>query len=336
MADRDARIAALLRAGKWSGAARTPLAGDASFRRYERLTDGGHRAVLMDAPPPMEDVRPYITVARHLLKLGYSAPRVLAQDVQAGLVLIEDFGDDTYTRLLERGGDEEALYTLAVDLLIGLHGRAQAATAVAVPPYDDGQLLDEAVLLVDWYLPAMRGRPSSRAERKGYLDLWQALFPAARRVPETLVLRDYHVDNLIRLKDREGIGACGLLDFQDAVIGPVTYDLMSLLEDARRDVAPELARKMKARYLAAFPELDREAFQTSYAILGAQRHAKVIGIFTRLLVRDGKSAYLAHIPRVWRLLERALQHPALAPVRDWFGRRVPPSERGVPPRRTAA
>ncbi|MCH7540714.1 MAG: phosphotransferase [Proteobacteria bacterium] len=336
MADRDARIAALLRAGRWSRAARTPLAGDASFRHYERLTDGGRRAVLMDAPPPMEDVRPYVTVARHLLKLGYSAPRVLAQDVRAGLVLIEDLGDDTYTRLLERDGDEEALYTLAVDLLIDLHGRTQAATAVAVPPYDDGRLLDEAVLLVDWYLPAMRGRPSSRAERKGYLEPWQALFPAARRVPETLVLRDYHVDNLMRLKDREGIGACGLLDFQDAVIGPVTYDLMSLLEDARRDVAPELARKMKARYLAAFPELDREAFQTSYAILGAQRHAKVIGIFTRLSVRDGKSAYLAHIPRVWRLLEGALQHPALAPVRDWFGRHVPPSERGVPPRRTAA
>ncbi len=134
MADRDARIAALLRAGRWSHAARTPLAGDASFRRYQRLTDGGRRAILMDAPPPMEDVRPYITVARHLLKLGYSAPRVLAQDARAGLVLIEDLGDDTYTRLLERDGDEEALYSLAVDLLIDLHGRAQAATAAAVPP----------------------------------------------------------------------------------------------------------------------------------------------------------------------------------------------------------
>ena len=160
--------------------------------------------------------------------------------------------------------------------------------------------------------------------------MWRALFPLARRVPATLVLRDYHVDNLMRVPNRAGLLACGLLDFQDAVLGPSSYDLVSLLEDARRDIAPDLAQRMKRRYLDAFPAIDRAAFDASSAVLGAQRHAKVIGIFTRLKVRDDKPQYLSHIPRVWRLLERGLAHPDLAPIARWFDAHIPPSSRRVP------
>ena len=152
----------------------------------------------------------------------------------------------------------------------------------------------------------------------------------------SLVLRDYHIDNLMLLDGRDGVAACGLLDFQDAVIGPVTYDLVSLLEDARRDVPEDLAAAMRERYLAGFPDLDRAAFDASYAVLGAQRNCKIVGIFTRLCLRDGKPLYLEHIPRVWRLIEQDLRHPALAPVASWLDRHIPPAMRRIPPCRSAA
>jgi aminoglycoside/choline kinase family phosphotransferase len=333
MAERAAEIAVFLRRAGWGDAARAPLPGDASFRRYERLTAAGRRAVLMDAPPPKENVRPYLAVARHLRALGFGAPAIYAADEDAGLLVIEDLGDATFTRLLAEGADAAALYALAVDALAALHRRADAAPDW-LPPYDDARLLAEAELLTGWYMPAI-GKPPSPAQVRDYRALWQAAFPTARAVPETLVLRDYHVDNLMLLPGRDGLAALGLLDFQDAVRGPVSYDLMSLLEDARRDVPDALQRPMRARYLAAFPALDPAAFDASLAALGAQRHAKVIGIFTRLCVRDGKPAYLAHIPRVFRLLERALAHPALGALRDWFDAALPPDARVVP-RRPAA
>jgi aminoglycoside/choline kinase family phosphotransferase len=331
MSDREALIAAFLVRAGWSDARRGRLAGDASFRRYDRLVAPGRAAVLMDAPPPMEDVRPFLRIARHLAGLGYSAPAIYAEDVAAGLLLLEDLGDDTYTRLLARGHDEAALYRLAVDLLIDLHRRPQpAAVPVGIPDYDDARLLTEAALLTDWYMPAAFGRATDAATAADYRAAWQSVLPLARRVPETLVLRDYHVDNLMLLAGREGIAACGLLDFQDAVKGPVSYDFVSLVEDARRDIAAPLAAMLHARYLAAFPALDAAAFDASVAILGAQRHCKVIGIFTRLCVRDGKPGYLVHIPRLWRLLEAALAHPALAPVKAWFDRAIPANRRVVP------
>ena len=336
MAERAERIAAFLAASGWAGVAHRPLAGDASFRHYHRLADGGRRAVLMDAPPPKEDVRPFIAVARLLRGLGFSAPQILAEDVADGLLLLEDFGDSTYTRLLAAGAEEEPLYALAVDLLIALHQGFAPASAAFMPPYDDQRLLTEAALLVDWYLPAITGHPTDAALREEYLGLWRGLLPVARGVPDTLVLRDYHVDNLMLLDGRAGIAACGLLDFQDAVIGPRSYDLVSLLEDARRDVPGDLVAAMLRRYLAAFPALDREAFAASYAVLGAQRNCKIVGIFTRLCVRDGKPVYLAHIPRVWRLIEHDLRHPALAPVARWLDRHIPPSLRRIPPCRSAA
>jgi aminoglycoside/choline kinase family phosphotransferase len=336
MTERAERIAAFLAASGWAGVARRPLAGDASFRRYERLDEAGRRAVLMDAPPPKEDVRPFIAVARVLRGLGLSAPKILAEDIAAGLLLLEDFGDSTYTRLLAAGAAEEPLYALAVDLLIALHRSFAPASASLLPSYDDQRLLTEASLLVDWYLPAITGCATDAGLRDEYLALWRALLPVARGVPDSLVLRDYHIDNLMLLGGRAGIAACGLLDFQDAVIGPRSYDLVSLLEDARRDVPADLTRAMLRRYVDAFPELDRAAFGASYAVLGAQRNCKIVGIFTRLCVRDGKPIYLAHIPRVWRLIEQDLRHPALAPVARWLDRHIPPPQRRIPPCRSAA
>ncbi len=330
MTERDSAITAFLAASGWGGATHQPLAGDASFRRYCRLERNGGTAMLMDAPPPQEDVRPFLSIAKVLRELGFSAPSILAADAPAGLLLLEDLGDDTYTRLFAKGADETELYALAVDVLVALHRRFTSQNAPSVPPYDDTRLLNEAALLVDWYLPAISGEPTPAALREDYLELWRGLFPVARAVPATLVLRDYHVDNLMRIAGRGGLAACGLLDFQDAVLGPVTYDLVSLLEDSRRDIAPAITASMRRRYLAAFPDLDREAFGASFAVLGAQRHCKVIGIFTRLDRRDFKPRYLEHIPRLWRLIDEDLLHPALAPVKQWLDRHIPPERRAVP------
>ncbi|MFD2232490.1 aminoglycoside phosphotransferase family protein [Phaeospirillum tilakii] len=324
---RAALIRPFLAAHGWGEAEIRPLAADASFRHYHRLSRGAERAVLMDAPPPREDVRPFVALARHLVGLGLSAPRLLAVDEANGLLLLEDLGDDTYTRCLAAGADEAGLYALATDVLAEIATRPDAIPP-GLAPYDDEKLLTEAGLLTEWYLPAVAGRDLSAAARADYHRLWRTLFPLARLAPATLVLRDFHVDNLMRL-DRPGLAGCGLLDFQDAVAGPATYDLMSLLEDARRDIDPLLVERMKQRWLDRVG-LDRVVFDASWAVMAAQRHAKVIGIFTRLARRDGKPGYLVHIPRVWRLLERALAHPALVSLAGWFEREIPPATRGVP------
>jgi hypothetical protein len=330
LSERAALIDQFLAAPGWDGAKRQALPGDASFRRYHRISHLVHApAMLMDAPPPKEDVRPFLALARHLVGLGLSAPKIFAADEEQGFLLLEDFGDDTYTRLLAKGVDEQELYELAVDVLIELHKHANAIPA-GLPPYDEERLLTEAALLTDWYLPEILGQAAPAAVRADYLEIWKGLLPLAHEVPNSLVLRDYHVDNLMRLAGRDGPAACGLLDFQDAVVGPMTYDLMSLLEDARRDIDSSLIAKLKARYLAAFPELNQESFAASFAILAAQRHCKVIGIFTRLMRRDGKPVYLSHIPRLWRLLENALAYPALAPLAEWLKEHLPSRHRITP------
>jgi len=330
MTGRDELIRGFLSSAGWGDVPRRPLAGDASFRRYDRLEAPHRRAVLMDAPPPHEDVRPFLAVARLLRKLELSAPEILAEDVEAGLLLLEDFGDRTYTRLLADGGDEARLYRLAIDVLIALHRRFELALGAGVPLYDETRLLNEAALLVDWYLPAVSGKSTPPDLREEYLTIWRALLPLANAVPATLVLRDYHVDNLMLLEGRTGLAACGLLDFQDAVIGSPAYDLVSLLEDARRDVSPDVASGLSEHYLAAFPALDRAAFTTAAAVLAAQRNCKILGIFTRLCVRDRKPQYLVHVPRLWRLVDRDVSHPALEPVRHWLDRHIPEELRRTP------
>jgi aminoglycoside/choline kinase family phosphotransferase len=323
----DARheaMAAFLDTTRWRGIPAVPLAGDASFRRYYRLAGNRGTAVLMDAPPPQEDIGPFVAVAGLLRELGLSAPEVLAEDRAAGFLLLEDFGDDTYTRLLARGADEPALYRLAVDTLVALQRAAEPRGTPELPRYDIERLLGEAALLVDWY------RPLAGELYEEYLALWRALLPDAAVAPPTLVLRDYHIDNLMLLPNRSGVRSCGLLDFQDAVTGQPSYDLVSLLEDARRDIPGALRQAMTERYLAAFPGFDRQAFLRSAAILSAQRNCKILGIFTRLWKRDGKRQYLAHIPRVWRLLEGDLRHPALTPIARWLDRHLPSETRCRP------
>lgn len=334
MPDRSQEIEAFLRSAGWETAEQDPLDGDASFRRYIRLRRKGESAMLMDAPPPQENVAPFHLIDHCLCALGLSAPRILAADQARGFLLLDDFGDRTFTRALAEGADEPELYRLATDVLIALQQRWAAhepqPAERSIPPYDESRLLEEAVLLTDWYMPELHGRPAGAALRESYLEEWRKVLPKAFQVPETLVLRDYHVDNLMLLADRKGIAACGLLDFQDAVIGPASYDLASLIADARRDVSPAVAAEMTDRFLQAFPAIDPEGFQRSLAILTAQRSAKIIGIFTRLFRRDGKPGYLKHIPRTWRLLEQALVHPELSALRQWFDKELPAAERIAP------
>jgi len=296
------------RAG-WGGAEISPLAGDASFRRYFRVAGEGESAVLMDAPPPHEDVRPFLTVTDHLRELGFAAPRVLARDVDQGLILLEDFGDARMREVLDaEPAREEEIYAQAIDLLRDLH----RYPAGDLPPYDMHVYQREAGLFPEWYMPAVGLDPAP-----GYEQAWaEALAPIAEERSAT-VLRDYHAENIMLLPD----GSLGLLDFQDALAGHPAYDLVSLLQDARRDVAPELEARMLARYGA----VDRAA----YALLGAQRNTKILGIFTRLWKRDGKPRYLSFQPRMWRYLERDLAHPALAPVKAWFDAHVPEAKRAV-------
>ena len=328
---RDTVINAFLGATGWGDAGRQPLAGDASFRRYERLRLGDRKALLMDAPPGREDVAAFIHIAQHLASLGLSAPEIYESDVANGLVLLEDFGDDTLALLLNEGGEAEPLYRLAVDALIDLHRRTEAeAVPSGLAAYDVDTMVRETLIFVEWYLPAMTGKPVAPETKAGFAAAWREVLGALADAPRTLMLRDYFPDNLMRLAGRQGIAACGILDFQDAVAGPPAYDLVSLLEDARRDVSPALCEAMLARYRAALPMVDITAFDIAYRILGAQRHVRVLGVFTRLCKRDGKSDYLIHIPRLWRLLEEALCHPALAPVERWFAANLPIEQRAIP------
>jgi aminoglycoside/choline kinase family phosphotransferase len=330
VSERERQRAEFLTGAGWGRARLEALPGDASARRYFRLADQGRRAMLMDAPPP-EDVGRFVRIARLLHRLDYSAPLILAADPVAGFLVLEDLGEQTYTRLIEAGGDEERLYGLATDLLADLHRRFDPALPHDVPAYSDEILLEEAGRFVLWFLPAATGAAVPERVAAEFAALWRGVLPLARAVPDSLVLRDYHIDNLMLLDGRAGLQACGLLDFQDAVIGPIAYDLVSLVEDARRDVSAPVRGAMVARYLAQRPGLDAAAFEQSLAVLGAQRHTKVIGLFCRLCLRDGKSGYLRHLPRLWRLLEASLAHPALGEVERWMSEHVPAPLRRVPP-----
>jgi len=328
MSEREALIVGFLKKHGWDRAQRGRLAGDASFRKYDRIEDHRGRVVLMDAPPPQEDLRPFVRIARHLHARGFSVPEILAEDNEAGLLLLDDLGDDTYTRLLAKGHDEHALYALATDALIALH-KLPDAVPEGVIPYGMPRMLEEVGRLHTWYLPLL-GVPSLRSQAlAAYDEIWRLMLPKAWRAPTSLILFDYHVDNLLLVPNRPGLKACGILDFQDAVSGPITYDLMSLLEDARRDIDPDLVADMKARYLAANP-VNAADFETSWAVMAAQRHMRVIGTFARLKLRDNKPHYLVHMPRLWRYMERCLAHPVLADLKKWLDEYVPSSLRVLP------
>lgn len=325
---RAARRTRFLATHDLADAAIAPLAGDASFRRYFRLAAPSGSLVLMDAPPPQEDVRPFARLARHLDGLGFSVPRVRGEDDVDGFLLLEDFGDTTYSRALAGGADETGLYALAVDVLIALHAiPTERVLLPGLPLYETADMSDKAGLLMDWYPTLETGRPADPELAAQYRDLWRQALPMLDAGRRTLVLRDYHVDNLMLLPGRDGIRRCGLLDFQDAARGATAYDLASLIEDARRDIDPVLYRTMLDRYMTSVPSADRPDFLAALALCAAQRHSRVIGVFARLQLRDGKGHYLQHLPRLWRLFERALRHEALAPIRQFVDRHVPATMR---------
>ena len=307
-------IEAFLKTAGWGDAAIEPLAGDASFRRYFRIRQAsGKTAMLMDAPPPEEDPQPYLRAAKWLDANGLRAPHILAEDAPRGLVLIEDFGDVRMREYLDQWpGDEAAIYRTAIDALIELH---------RLPPgpfldYSMSEYMREARLFTDWYCPAQNLYIDSASYTAAWEKVLGEMLPRQR--PGVTVLRDYHAENIMLLGNLE---QQGLLDFQDALVGHPAYDLVSLLQDARRDVSPELEAQMFDYY--AQKTGAGADFLADYARLGAQRNAKIVGIFVRLWKRDGKPRYLDLIPRVWALLERDLSHPALEPVREWFYINVP-------------
>jgi N-acetylmuramate 1-kinase len=297
----------------WGDAVIEPLPADASFRRYFRLRRGEATAMLMDAPPPHEDPAPFLRAAKWLDENALRAPRIHAQDEARGLVLLEDFGETRMRDYLdEYPQDEPAIYAAAVDALAELH-------RLPPGPFLDYALSDymrEARLLTEWFCPAQ----GLQVDTAGYGAAWEQVLVQLlpRQRPGVAVLRDYHAENIMLLGSLE---KQGLLDFQDALNGHRAYDLVSLLQDARRDVSPELEAAMFDRYVQTTDP--RDDFLADYARLGAQRNAKIIGIFVRLWQRDGKRRYLDLIPRVWALLERDLSHPALAPVADWFDANIP-------------
>ncbi|MEO0994842.1 MAG: phosphotransferase [Pseudomonadota bacterium] len=307
---------AFAEAAGWGGATWEPIAGDASNRRYHRLSRGGRSAILMDAPVERgEDVRPFVAITEVLRNRGLSAPEILAADPCQGLLLLEDLGDALFARVC--AGDpsvEPELYGAAVDLLA-----STVAPAPEIPPYDSGVLARESRLAIEWY-----AEDQTLAN-----ELPPHMATALSQVSEdrsALVLRDYHAENLIWLPQRAGVARVGLLDYQDALIGHPAYDLVSLLEDARRDTTAELRESMIARYLARRRDLDAAAFRAAYAALGAQRNLKIIGIFARLCLRDAKPRYLALIPRVWDHLMRDLAHPSLSEVQAVVQHHMPAPE----------
>jgi N-acetylmuramate 1-kinase len=331
--------------------ARIRIAGDASVRSYERLNHGGRSLIVMNAPrmpdgPAVkrglaysaiahlaEDAKPFVAIAMALRARGLSAPRIIAADHNAGFAVLEDLGSEP----MVQGNPPQPIaerYERATDLLIELH-RQQLPDVVPVaphvthwiPPYDLDAFLIEAELLLDWYLP-YRGAAATAEARALFLSLWRDALRPVLDAPRTWVLRDFHSPNLLWLADRKGLAQVGLLDFQDALMGPCAYDLASLLEDARVDVPEGLEVALFGRYVRARRGADRnfdaDAFARLYATLAVQRATKILGIFARLDRRDGKPQYLRHLPRVFAYLRRGLTHPALAALDGWYLAQVPP------------
>lgn len=331
----------------YPAAVRRHLQGDASSRTYESvrapdrepviLMDSPHRpdgAPIRDGLPYSriahlaEDVTPFVAIAGWLREQGFAAPAVLAQDLEAGFLLVEHLG--TAGVLDESNAPDPLRYQIAIDCLAALHATEPPRTlqvedrAHHVPTYDARAMQIEVELLTDWYLPWRRGSDVPASERQAYLGHWQALFAGLETAEKALVLRDYHSPNLIWREDRTGLDRLGLIDFQDAMIGPSAYDVASLCQDARVTVSNDLAIDLLARYVATRrgreENFDETAFYQTYAIMAAQRASKILGIFVRLNRRDGKPVYLRHLPRIETYLARSLQHPALHPLRSWFAK----------------
>jgi tRNA threonylcarbamoyl adenosine modification protein YjeE len=345
--ERIAAVRQFIAESGYSEAQRRRLQGDASTRSYDRMTLGAKRTILMNSPrradgPPVRDGKPYSTIAhladnvvpfvamaKGLRAHGLSVPEIYHADLEQGLLIIEDLGDG---RVVE--GDPPApireRYEIAVDALLLLHGQklpnvlpVAPRVQYHIPPYDMDAFLIEAELLLDWYLPRLKATLPDEA-RATFRTLWREALQPAIDSPPTWVLRDYHSPNLLWLPNQNEVG---VLDFQDAVMGPAAYDLASLLQDARVDVPEEIEVALLGRYVRRRRgyegSFDGSQFIKLYVTLAAQRASKILGIFARLDMRDGKPQYLRHMPRVWAYLQRSLAHPALGPLSEWYKEHVP-------------
>ncbi|MFM9972953.1 MAG: tRNA (adenosine(37)-N6)-threonylcarbamoyltransferase complex ATPase subunit type 1 TsaE [Beijerinckiaceae bacterium] len=342
-------IEKLLSTSGWKDAKRAYMLGDASVRAYERLTHGEKSAILMISPPrpdgpPVrygkpysaiarlaEDVKPFVALANGLRDKGFSAPEIKAMDLRAGLLLTEDLGNET---VLVDGKPDRERYMTAIEVLARLHEQAlpdrlpvSEDIEYRIPPYDLDALLIEVELMLDWYLPH-RGRNGLSASARGtFINIWKGLLTEVMMAPRTWVLRDYHSPNLMWLPDREGSDRIGIIDFQDAVMGHAAYDVVSLTQDARVDLEPGLELQLLGYYAklrrAADPAFNVPAFARDYAALGAQRATKILGIFARLNQRDGKPAYLRHLPRIENYTRSCLEHPVLSDLKSWYQAHVP-------------
>jgi len=368
MSDRSNRQLAMkdfLAGAGWGAATVSPWLGDASTRRYARLAMAGRNAMLMDQPQDAEgavappgageevrralgynalarlagaDCARFAAAASWLRSHGLAAPDIYAADHKQGFVILEDLGDALFAEVLADGGDEKQLYESAVEVLAKIHANDAPSALSADKPlfaYDEAALVAEADLLVEWFLPLALHRKVTEAEVSEHRALWRAALAGIGKSRRVFVHRDYHAENLLWLPQRRGVARVGLIDFQDALAGSPAYDLISLVEDARRDVRPELAQAATAHYLAAMraqgTPVDEAAFRHEMAVMAAQRNAKIVGIFARLHKRDGKPRYLAFLPRVWAYLERDLAHPALSDLRAWYDRVIPKDQRRVEP-----
>ena len=294
------------------------LPNDASMRSYERISFSDKTLLLMNSSQELDSIPPFIKVSEFLEKKGYSVPHIIAKDPKSGLLLLEDFGTYTYTKLLDNHSNtplEHDLYQKAVDVLIKLH---KEKINIQLPDYNAEALMKELLLLVDWYFPILNDKPLSSSLRNEYIEIWQEILSRINYKTSCMVLRDYHVDNLMLLNDRIGVKSIGLLDFQDAIMGSYAYDLVSLLEDARRDIHQNLADTMLHYYLNHMPTIDKQKFLTDYAVLGVQRSCKIVGVFCRKTIRDKNNKYLIHLPRVWHYIRRGINTPIMKPLKSWF------------------
>jgi aminoglycoside/choline kinase family phosphotransferase len=296
----------------WAKAEVHALVPDASFRRYFRLVEPDRSAMLMDAPPAHEDIKPFLSITHHLRRVGLRVPEIYFHDTDTGFILLEDLGEKTFTTLLKTGANESDLYQKGIQILVTLHD-SPIACDVATGNYDFARFIDEACLFTRWYLPAVTGKSPTKQCEDDYIAAWKSIYDELPEIESTLVLRDYHVDNLMMVDNQ-----CAVLDYQDALIGSPAYDVVSLLEDARRDIDGSLATAALATYFNGLPDLDRLDFEQHYQVWGTQRHCKVAGIFMRLWLRDNKPHYLQHLARVMGLLRKNLEYPALHALSGWF------------------
>lgn len=319
MTDRDSQISAFLHRtgrGDWS---REPLAGDASARRYERLTSpDGRTLILMDAPPGSgETILPFVRIANYLRSLDFSAPAILGEDADNGFLLTEDFGDQRFYEVLEQDPrQEKALYSLATDFLVQLHKVSGSKALPGLDHLGPRVMAEMSGLVIERYCDAINGRGDSDLKTR-FENQFEDILRQTVKEDMVFVHRDFHVQNLMYLPDREGLAQVGVIDFQDARIGHPAYDLVSLLQDARRDVPAAIESRMINRYLDA-SGLDESGFRGAYSVIGVQRNLRILGIFARLSQDFGKPQYLELIPRVWTHVINGLEHPALAPLAEWL------------------